>query len=62
VLQEQPKNIRQIDTDEVVANLENNTFYNRPGYIRKLRKIAENFNFSKENTERHRFIEVLRPR
>jgi hypothetical protein len=35
--------------------------FNRPSYIRKLKKIAEDFDFIRENQENHRFLEVLRP-
>lgn len=35
--------------------------FNRPQYIRKLKKIAEDFNFASENAQNHQLKDVLRP-
>ena len=61
MVEEQPKNVKQVDSEEIEAQIDNLVSYNRPSYIRKLKKVAEDFNFLKDNTENHRFIEVLRP-
>jgi len=34
--------------------------FNRPGYIRKLKKIAEDHNFAEENVNRHFAFDVVR--
>lgn len=49
---EQPKVERQIDTEEQhykVSNARNN----RPAYVRKLKKTAEDFEFYAENGKKH---------
>jgi hypothetical protein len=58
---EQPRKTKQTDTNEVTANIDNHLFFNRPAYIRKLKKVAEDFNFVEENSSHHKFVEVLRP-
>lgn len=35
--------------------------FNRPAYIRKLKKIAENFDFDTKNANRYFYVDVVRP-
>lgn len=41
--------------------MDNLLIYNRPGYIRKLKKIAEDYNFHNENVKEHAAYDVVRP-
>ena len=35
--------------------------YNKPGFLRKGRKVAENFKFAEENVTLHSAVDVVRP-
>jgi hypothetical protein len=35
--------------------------FNKPGYVRKLKKVAEDFKFSDENATLHSAVDVVRP-
>ena len=58
---EQPKKERQIDTVEITYGGVSNLRHNRPTYIRKLKKVAEDFNFNVWNSQNHVAHEVVRP-
>ena len=59
---EQPKVDRQLDTDEVYFKVEGaSSRSNRPAYIRKLKKTAEDYDFYVQNSQQHSAHEVVRP-
>lgn len=39
----------------------NGPVFNRPAYIRKGKKVADDFNFASENVAQHAAVDVVRP-
>lgn len=64
-VQPEPKIVKPAPTTTTVVEprVENpgRQGYNRPAYIRKLKKIAENFDFEEINQKNHTYYEIVRP-
>lgn len=57
----QPEQQQEEVTIEVVHGFGNKNKFNKPGYLRKGKKVAENFKFEEENVTRHSAVDVVRP-
>lgn len=61
VVNPQPEQQEEEITIEAIHGFGNKNKFNKPGYLRKGKKVAENFKFAEENVTLHSAVDVVRP-